>query len=204
MCKYILNPTPSGKQELLEKFKKATSPNFDPDVHLQKIGVANQTTMYKRETTAIGKLLEATMMNAYGPEDMSERFAAFDTICDATQERQDAITDMCKDEKAGELDFFVVVGGYDSSNTAHLVEIPEELGFKVFHVSGADCITPDNSVSHRNCHDGTISTTVDFLPSDRPVKIGITSGASTPDSSVQDVLERIVLLKATLTANAED
>jgi 4-hydroxy-3-methylbut-2-enyl diphosphate reductase len=198
VCNYILNPSDAGKTEFMEKFKKAVSSNFDPDVHLQRIGVANQTTMYKRETTAIGKMVETTMMQAFGPEEMKERFMAFDTICDATQERQDAITDMCDDAKAADVDFIVVVGGYDSSNTAHLVEIPEDKGFKVFHVSGADCISPDNTVSHRNCHDGTISTTVNFLPTDRPVKIGVTSGASTPDSSVQDVLERIVLLKATI------
>jgi 4-hydroxy-3-methylbut-2-enyl diphosphate reductase len=204
LCNYILSPSPTGKTELMEKFKNATSANFDPDIHLERIGVANQTTMYKRETTAIGKLLETTMMQAFGPEEMGERFARMDTICDATQERQDAITDMCEDSDAGELDFFVVVGGYDSSNTAHLVEIPEGLGFKVFHVSGADCITPDNTISHRNCHDGTISTDVDWLASDRPLKIGITSGASTPDSSVQEVLETIVLLKAAVTINHED
>merc|ERR1719326_1452749 len=87
LCNYILSPSESGKQELLEKFKKATSENFDPDIHLQRIGVANQTTMYKRETTAIGKMLETPMMEAFGPEAMAEGFAAFDTICDATQER---------------------------------------------------------------------------------------------------------------------
>jgi len=202
LCNYILSPTPEGKQELLEKFKNAISAGFDPDVDLQKIGVANQTTMYKRETTAIGKMLETTMLDKYGPDEIDERFNSMDTICDATQVRQDAITDMC--ENAEDLDFFVVVGGYDSSNTAHLVEIPDEKGFKVFHVNGPECIRPDNSVSHRNCHDGSIEETFNWLPTDRPIRIGITSGASTPDSSVQDVVERIVLLKATVTTCEED
>jgi 4-hydroxy-3-methylbut-2-enyl diphosphate reductase len=202
LCNYILSPNPDFKEELMEKFKKAVSVGFDPDVHLQSIGVANQTTMYKKETTAIGKLLETTMMNKYGPEEMKERFAAFDTICDATQERQDAVREMCED--ANDLDFIVVVGGYDSSNTAHLVEIPDELGLKVFHVSDPECIRPDNTISHRNPHDGTISTSVNFLAGDRPLKIGVTSGASTPDSSVQDVLERIVLLKAAVSSGEGD
>ena len=158
--------------------------------------------MYKRETTAIGKMLETTMLDKYGPDEIDERFNSMDTICDATQVRQDAITDMC--ENAEDLDFFVVVGGYDSSNTAHLVEIPDEKGFKVFHVNGPECIRPDNSVSHRNCHDGSIEETFNWLPTDRPIRIGITSGASTPDSSVQDVVERIVLLKATVTTCEED
>ena len=201
VCRYILNPTPEGKEALLAKFAKAMSKGFDPDVHLAKVGLANQTTMYKKETQAIGRLFEKTMMTAFGAENVKEHFAAFDTICDATQVRQDAITEMSEEATAGvlggepkPLDFILVVGGWDSSNTAHLLEIPHALGLTGYHVNVADCISADNTISHRDV-DGNIQTTENFLSLDRPVRIGITSGASTPDSVVQECLERVVMLK---------
>merc|ERR1719183_3130246 len=117
IASYILQePGCLTTEELMEKYKDAMSPHFDPKKHLKKIGLANQTTMYKKETQAIGKLFEKTMMQAYGAENIAERFAAFDTICDATQVRQDAITEMTMDDAAKELDFILVVGGWDSSN----------------------------------------------------------------------------------------
>lgn len=197
VCKYILNPTPEGKVALLQKFAKATSKGFDPDKHLKKIGVANQTTMYKKETTAIGKLFEKTMMMAFGPTEVAERYAAFDTICDATQERQDAIMDMINEPGAKEkLDFILVVGGWDSSNTAHLVEIPHLAGIPAYHIDKAECIQADNSIRYRDVH-GEILVKKDFLNFDRPLTIGVTSGASTPDAYVQASLEQIIMLKAT-------
>lgn len=196
VCNYILNPSPEGKAALLAKFSKAVSKGFDPDEHLKKVGLANQTTMYKKETTAIGKLFEKTMMMAYDPSEISERYAAFDTICDATQERQDAIMDMINEPEAKEeLDFILVVGGWDSSNTAHLVEIPHAAGIPAYHINKADCINADNSVTYRDVH-GDIKVQKDFLPLDRPVTIGVTSGASTPDAYVQASLEQIMLIKS--------
>ena len=169
VCQYILKPepTPEDREEFLAKFAKAMSPGFDPDVHLKKVGIANQTTMYKKETSAIGKLFEKTMIAKYGPDEATERFAAFDTICDATQERQDAIIDLCDDPRVEELDFILVVGGFDSSNTAHLVEIPHERGIKVYHINEADCIGADNTVKHRLV-DGTCDTRSGVPPSCRP------------------------------------
>lgn len=197
VCQYILKEKPSAdeKAEFMAKFVNAMSPGFDPDLHLKKVGIANQTTMYKKETAAIGKLFEKTIITKYGPDEATERFAAFDTICDATQERQDAILDMCDDPHVEELDFILVVGGFDSSNTAHLVEIPHQRGLKVFHINEAGCIQPDNSLTHR-LTDGSIVVEDNWLALDRPVKIGVTSGASTPDAYVQEALERIVLLKS--------
>ena len=131
---------------MLEKYKHAASPHFDPKKHLKKIGIANQTTMYKKETQAIGRLFEKTMMQAYGAEEIKERFAAFDTICDATQVRQDAISEMTEAQKSGEgdldLDLILVVGGWDSSNTAHLLEIPAHAGLTAYHVNEPRCIQP--------------------------------------------------------------
>lgn len=195
VANYILNPSEDAKAELLRKFKNAVSKGFDPEKHLKKVGIANQTTMYKKETLAIGKLFEKTMMMKFGPEEVQERFAAFDTICDATQERQDAIQEMVQEPGAkDELDFILVVGGWDSSNTAHLVEIPHSAGIEAYHVNQADCIKADNSITYRDV-DGEIKTKKDFLPLDRPAVIGVTSGASTPDAYVQESLEQLFLLK---------
>jgi len=146
---YILNG--GDKAAFMKKFEKAVSKGFDPDTHLVKVGLANQTTMYKRETKEIGRLLEVTMLKKYGPSVLSEHYAEFDTICDATQERQDAITDLVADKS---LAFVLVVGGFDSSNTAHLKEIPEKANVESFHIDRAERIRPDNSIEHRNT-DGT-------------------------------------------------
>jgi len=196
VCDYMLDPTPEKKADFLTKFAKAMSAGFDPDVHLKKLGIVNQTTMYERETLAIGRLFEATMIKQY-PEDATERFIAADTICDATQVRQDAITDMIEDPSVDDLDFILVVGGFDSSNTAHLVEIPHHAGKKVFHINDAACIRADNSVTHRLVT-GEMAVEENWLAGGRPMKIGVTSGASTPDAYVQEALERLVLLKAAL------
>jgi len=188
-------------EELLEKYKNAISVGFDPKKHLRRIGIANQTTMYKKETQAIGRLLEKAMVTRYGPEKATENFAAFDTICDATQVRQDAITDMTLGDDAADLEMILVVGGWDSSNTGHLLEIPVHHGKVAYHINKASCIKEDNTITHQNV-DGTVETTTDFLPLDRAITIGVTSGASTPDSVVQEVLERVVLLK-TLAPDAQ-
>lgn len=109
----------------MRKFRNAVSKGFDPTVHLKKVGLANQTTMYKRETKEIGRLLEMAMLKKYGPQDLSAHYKEFDTICDATQERQDAVSKLVEDPT---VDFILVVGGFDSSNTAHLKEIPHKFG----------------------------------------------------------------------------
>jgi 4-hydroxy-3-methylbut-2-enyl diphosphate reductase len=195
VASYILQePGCLTTEELMAKFKDAMSPHFDPKKHLKRIGLANQTTMYKKETQAIGRLFEKTMMAAFGAENIKERFAAFDTICDATQVRQDAITEMSQSEAAQDLDFILVVGGWDSSNTAHLLEIPVDEGLKAYHVNVPSCIKPDNSIEHRTV-EGAIEVAADFLPLDRPARIGVTSGASTPDSVVQECLEAVLLIK---------
>jgi len=196
IASYIMQePGALTDEQLLEKYKNAVSKGFDPKKHLRRIGIANQTTMYKKETQAIGRLLEKAMVARYGPEEAADNFAAFDTICDATQVRQDAITEMTVGPDADELDLILVVGGWDSSNTGHLLEIPIHNGKVAYHINKGTCITEDNTITHRLVN-GDVETTKDFLPLDRPVRIGVTSGASTPDSVVQEVLERIVLLKS--------
>jgi 4-hydroxy-3-methylbut-2-enyl diphosphate reductase len=187
---YILNG--GDKAEFIEKFKNAMSKGFDPDVHLKKVGLANQTTMYKRETKEIGRMFETTMLKQFGPENLAEHYAEFDTICDATQERQDAVTDLSKLEGDDKVDFVLVVGGFDSSNTAHLKEIPEKFGIPAYHIDRAEKISADNTLTHRE-HDGSIVTVQNFLKKG-PLKIGVTSGASTPDKCIEDALERIFMV----------
>lgn len=183
-----------NRAEFLAKFKNAVSKGFDPDVHLGKVGLANQTTMYKRETKEIGRMFEVAMLKKFGPAEPGKHYAEFDTICDATQERQDAISDLVAADAAGDkLDFVLVVGGFDSSNTAHLKEIPERAHVESFHIDRAERIRPDNSIEHR-LTDGTIVVTTNFLKPGKPLTIGVTSGASTPDKSLEDCIEKIFLL----------
>src|SRR6185295_7354200 len=121
VCNYILNG--GNKQEFLEKFKGAYSPGFDPDVHLHAIGVANQTTMLRGETEEVQRRLRAAMEKKHGAENGDKHFRFFDTICGATQDRQDALQKLLTQP----LDLLIVIGGYNSSNTSHLAEMGEAL-----------------------------------------------------------------------------
>jgi 4-hydroxy-3-methylbut-2-enyl diphosphate reductase len=187
---YILRG--GDRQEFLAKFKNAHSDGFDPDRDLECVGIANQTTMLKGETEQIGKLFERTMMQKYGPDQLNQHFLAFNTICDATQERQDAMYDLVD----APLDLMVVVGGYNSSNTTHLQEIAIERGIPSYHIDSGDRIGPGNRVEHKPLHHD-LTVTENWLP-DGPITVGITSGASTPDRIVAEVIEKIFELKGAL------
>mmetsp|Transcript_7836 Transcript_7836/g.11938 ORF Transcript_7836/g.11938 Transcript_7836/m.11938 type:complete len:463 (-) Transcript_7836:261-1649(-) len=189
VCNYILSG--GDKEEFMAKFSKAVSKGFDPDVHLEKIGLANQTTMYKKETRAIGQLMQKTIMRKYGPDKVQEHYLEMDTICDATQERQDAIHDLVEDDS---VDVYLIVGGFESSNTAHLLEIPKLAGKTAYHVDRADRIRADGSIEHRTL-EGKVEVTENWLPQGKVV-VGVTSGASTPDAYVQACLENIFMLKS--------
>ena len=184
---YILNG--GNKAEFLTKFNKACSEGFDPDIDLEKVGIANQTTMLKGETEQIGKLFERTMMKKYGPTELNQHFQSFNTICDATQERQDAMLELVEEK----LDFMVVIGGFNSSNTAHLQEISEERKIPSYHVDSVERILSENSIEHRQLN-GNIEISEKWLP-DGNIIVGITSGASTPDKVVEDVINKIFELK---------
>ena len=189
--------TPDDKKAFMKYFEKAVSDDFDPDTMLEKVGLANQTTMYKKETKAIGRLFQKTIMKVHGPAVVDEHYMEFDTICDATQERQDAVSELVDNSSELGLDFILVVGGWDSSNTAHLLEIPHHAGIRSFHINRADCIGADNTITHRTVEGEIVTekflTTLDDKEKD--VIMGVTSGASTPDGSVQDALSQIFLLK---------
>jgi 4-hydroxy-3-methylbut-2-enyl diphosphate reductase len=189
VANYILNG--GNREEFLAKFAKACSAGFDPDQDLQRVGIANQTTMLKGETEQIGKLFERTMMQKYGPTELNQHFQSFNTICDATQERQDAMLDLVQQN----LDLMVVIGGFNSSNTTQLQQIAFERSIPSYHIDVVERIKSGNSIEHRQLK-GELVITENWLPAGEIV-VGITSGASTPDKVVEDVIEKIFALKAT-------
>ena len=168
--------------ELCEKLAHGMSPGFDPDEDLQRVGVANQTTMLMSETMAVGEELRKAMVERYGIENLAEHFELFDTICSATQDRQDALFELLENE----LDVMVIVGGYNSSNTNNLAIIAKERVPRSYHIASGDCI---EGYKIRHKPPGTpldareeIQEEV-WLP-DGPVSIGLTAGASTPNSQI--------------------
>ena len=188
VANYILHGGDKG--EFMATFANAHSEGFDPDRDLAHIGIANQTTMLKSETEQIGKLFERTMLQKYGPIDLNQHFLAFNTICDATQERQDAMLSLVEEQ----LDLMVVIGGFNSSNTTHLQEISIDRNIPSYHIDSADRIGPGNRIEHKPLFKD-LEVTQNWLP-DGEIVVGITSGASTPDKSVEDTIEKIFALKA--------
>ncbi len=194
---YIING--GNREEFLTKFAKACSAGFDPDQDLARVGIANQTTMLKGETEQIGKLFERTMLQKYGPTELqkygptelNQHFQSFNTICDATQERQDAMLELVEHN----LDLMVVIGGFNSSNTTQLQQIAFERGIPSYHIDTVERIKSGDSIEHRQLN-GQLINTENWLP-DGEIVVGITSGASTPDKVVEDVIEKIFALKAT-------
>jgi 4-hydroxy-3-methylbut-2-enyl diphosphate reductase len=187
---------------LMGRFRDAASPGFDPSRDLERIGLANQTTMLMTESLAIQEMLRSAMRARFGERSMEFRFSAFDTICSATQDRQDAVKAMIA---AGDLDVMVVIGGYNSSNTQALAQLCAER-LRTFHIDGPGCIE-EAGIRHRPVRQYVEALTPDWLPSG-PVTLGLTAGASTPDSVIGDVLDRILSLRgmtaADLRATADD
>ncbi len=184
---YILGQ--GNRDEFLKRFSKAFSKGFDPDKDLERLGVANQTTMLKSETEEIGRLFEKTMLRKYGPAELNEHFLAFNTICDATEERQDAMFSLVDEP----LDLLVVIGGFNSSNTTHLQEIALTKGIRSFHIDTPERIGEnDNTITHKPLSDD-LKIESNFLPEGK-VNVGITSGASTPDRIVEHVIQKLINL----------
>ena len=193
LCDYIRHGGNSG--EFLSRFEGAHSSGFDPDLHLEKIGVANQTTMLKSETEELQmRISEAvaerdqSQQNLRGGGEDKNSFQFFDTICGATQERQDALFEMLEEP----MDILLVVGGYNSSNTTHLVEIGGE-EVPSFFIKNSECLKNIEQIMHFDlseksevsAYSGSI---FDF---NQPVTVGVTAGASCPNNLIEDVISRV-------------
>ncbi len=181
---YILNG--GNKAEFLETFENSVSPGFDPDNDLEKIGLANQTTMLSSESLAIADFLKETMVNKYSSKKIDQHFRNFDTICSATEDRQQAVLKL----KDTPLDLMIVMGGYNSSNTNHLSKIAGEF-FPTYHIEAADSILSPQQIRHKPYGKWENIISDDWLPK-APCKIGITSGASTPNHVLGAAIERIL------------
>jgi len=187
VCSYILHG--GDKQEFLEKFKGAYSPGFDPDVHLQAVGVANQTTMLRGETEEVQRRIKAAMEKKHGGGNLPSHFRFFDTICGATQDRQDALEKMLKEP----MNLLIVVGGYNSSNTSHLAEMGEKV-LPTYFIKNAAKMVSDKLIIHYNLHKQQEVETRDWLP-DGKITVGITAGASCPNNLIEDAIRRLFELK---------
>ena len=180
------------RDEFLERFREKASEGFDPDEHLQRFGVANQTTMLSTESLAIGGKAREAMVDRWGEEYALENFRSFGTICSATQERQDAIEKMMEEPP----DRMIVIGGYNSSNTNHLAHLCRQ-HTPTYHVEDAICIDIETgTIRHKPELDAYAPevTETDWLP-EGPFTLGLTAGASTPNNKVGEALVRVLKIR---------
>lgn len=188
LCRYIRKELPL--LQFFEDFSGRYSNGFDPDAHLTRVGVVNQTTMLATETQHISALIRDAVAARFGAQQVTDHFAdTRDTLCYATSENQDAVHALIR--SGG--DIAIVVGGYNSSNTSHLVEICEE-HVPTFYIKDASEILDVNSVRHLNFRTGEISVTSPWLPAKRPLTILVTAGASCPDALVEEVISKVAAL----------
>jgi 4-hydroxy-3-methylbut-2-enyl diphosphate reductase len=190
VCDFIRHGGDSAA--FMARFGRVASPGFDPELDLQRVGCANQTTMLMTESLEIGEMFREAMTSRYGAADLAAHFRAFDTICSATQERQDAVMALLDEHP---LDLMLVVGGYNSSNTCNLARICADR-VPTFHIADPECLISAVEIRHRPV--GAPSTTArreqvsrDWLPQDRLLTVGLTAGASTPNNIVGEAIERL-------------
>jgi 4-hydroxy-3-methylbut-2-en-1-yl diphosphate reductase len=185
VCEYIRSG--GDREDFLGRFRKAVSPGFDPDLHLERIGLANQTTMLSSESLEIGERFRAAMQDRYGEAALATRYRSFDTICSATQERQDAVIDLLGQEP---LDLMLVIGGYNSSNTCNLARICDAQ-LPTYHIAEPDCLLSRDAIRFRPVGTKEEIVAEGWLPATGPVRLGLTAGASTPDNLVAQVIETV-------------
>jgi len=195
VCNYIREG--GDKDEFLKKFEGAYSPGFDPDQHLKAVGVANQTTMMRGETEEVQRRIQKAIVDRYGEQQLNNHFRFFDTICGATQERQDALREMLDSEK---MDILIVVGGYNSSNTSHLAEMGEAL-LPTYFIKNSEMMVSPAEIHHWDQHANQELVTRDWLPEDRNVIAGITAGASCPNNLIEETIHRLYEFRG---VNVED
>jgi 4-hydroxy-3-methylbut-2-en-1-yl diphosphate reductase len=190
VCDYIRHG--GDPAAFLARFRDVASPGFDPELDLLRVGCANQTTMLMTESLEIGEMFREAMSQRYGEVDLAAHFRAFDTICSATQERQDAVIALLDEHP---LDLMLVVGGYNSSNTCNLARICAER-VQTFHIADPECLVSATEIRFRPV--GAPSTVknreaveLDWLPPSGKLNVGLTAGASTPNNIVGQVIERL-------------
>ena len=191
VCDYIRRGGDSAA--FMARFAHAASPGFDPDRDLVRIGLANQTTMLMSESLEIGVEVERAMRDRYGDAEVAAHYRAFDTICSATQERQDAVIELLDRQP---IDLMVVIGGYNSSNTCNLARLCAER-VPTYHIADAACLSSGQTIRHRPVgaakgHAAEIDS-AGWLPAG-PITIGLTAGASTPNAIVGRVVQRLAEL----------
>jgi 4-hydroxy-3-methylbut-2-enyl diphosphate reductase len=193
VCDYIAKrPGHLSRDDFYQHFREKATDGFDPDRGLEKIGIANQTTMLANESMAIGGQIREAFVEAFGEDHAEEHYRSFDTICSATQERQDAVVEMMQDPP----DIMLVIGGYNSSNTNHLAHMCRD-HTRTFHIEDAICIDLENgSIRHKPILDPDAPevTETDWLPSG-PFSVGITAGASTPNNKIGEAVTRLLQVK---------
>lgn len=190
LAKFVTGELPA--EQFYTDFEYQYSDGFDVTKDLQRIGVVNQTTMLASETQGIADFLKQVMIEHYhlSAEQIAERFAdTRDTLCYATNDNQSAVMGML----AQEADLAIVIGGYNSSNTSHLVELCEEK-MPTYFVKNESCLLSNTLISHFNLHTHEETTTENYLPAKQPLNIMVTSGASCPDALVEGVVNRIAEL----------
>jgi 4-hydroxy-3-methylbut-2-en-1-yl diphosphate reductase len=187
VCNYILHG--GNKQDFLDAFKGAYSAGFDPDIHLQAVGVANQTTMLRGETEEVQRRIKNAMIARFGPGQLDRHFRFFDTICGATQERQDALEKLLCEP----MDLLLVIGGYNSSNTSHLAEMGEAK-LPTYFVKNAAMMVSDKLIRHYNLQQQQEVETLGWLPPGK-ITVGITAGASCPNNLIEDAIRRLFELR---------
>jgi 4-hydroxy-3-methylbut-2-enyl diphosphate reductase len=187
VCDYILGRT--TREEFLKEFAGRFSEGFDPDLHLRRIGVANQTTMLREETEAVQRKLRNAIIVRDGTD---TNLRLFDTICGATQERQDALKELL----TRPLDLLLVVGGYNSSNTTHLAEMGEQK-VPTYFIRNHECLVSQDRIRHYDLGaKEEISSSLQWCPEiGHPAQIGITAGASCPSNLIEEVMLRVLELR---------
>ncbi len=191
VCDYIRGTQRSSASEFLARFEHAASAGFDPARDLQRIGCANQTTMLSSESLKIGEMFRAAMRDRYGDVELTARFRAFDTICSATQDRQDAVIALLAEQTP---DLMIVLGGYNSSNTCNLANICAAC-VPTYHIAAPDGLVSSTEIRHKPVGEAREVATAGWLPDGR-IRVGLTSGASTPDNLVGAAIRRLEELAA--------
>lgn len=184
VCRYIVEG--GDRDDFLKRFADACPAGFDPDRDLTRVGLANQTTMLSSESLEIAEMFRHAIEQKYGAQAVADRFRHFDTICTATQDRQDAVSKLVLED----VDLMIVIGGYNSSNTGHLAEISIQ-HMPAFHINESSCILSASQIRHKPVGEKEEIVTEGWMPAGH-VTIGVTAGASTPDRIVGEVIDRIV------------